>query len=408
MKLKSVGSEQLKLLDYFLPSLSDGPYRAWASQEITVGEGDGQTEQVFRKETEFYVAGRAFTLQQDSVFSVYPCENAEGNFSNELPFIVLNRKSLPWQYDLGGRQMPWVALIVISSEEQAVERDMSVRELLTDPVGQGIYFPLQKQPEQYLENPEDVCHVVDLPREVYGKIMPSMEELPYLCHAKYVNLARTEEHVSGMDGYFSVVIGNRFLPSGNEEARKSTVHLVSMLGCEGAEASGCETIRLCSLYHWNVFSRSSQEAGFGELIAQIDCREFGRDDTENELLRRGVVAKEHRFRTGEVSGSLYSSPLLPARAPVCSMEGRRTADGHLIYDRELGVFDVRYASAWQLGRMLSLSDEAMAMKICQWRREMAAAAYRRRLKRNMEEQLPDFEEVCKKLREAFGGKEERT
>lgn len=403
MKLKSVGSEQFKLIDQILPFLSDGEYKAWVSQDITIGEGDDQTVETFQKETEFCVAGRAFTLQPDSVFSVSPNENAVGNFSNELPFIVLNLKSLPWQYRLGNSsKTPWVALIVLSEDEGAVERDMKVGELLSDEKNRGIYFPIQKQPEHYMENSEDICHVVELSREIYEKIMPAMEELLYLCHAKYVNLSKTEESVSAKDGYFSVIIGNRFLPSEDERPVKSTVHLVSLLGYDSRDFSDCHTIRLCSLYHWNVFSQSSGEAGFGQLIDGMDCRQFPGVDTENELRKRGVVAREHRFRTGEISASLYCSPLLPAKAPVLSMTSRRTADGHLIYDKEKGIFDTKYACAWQLGRMLTLSNEAMALKIHQWRRHLAEAAHRNLLQRHTEKRRPDLENICRTLTQVLG------
>lgn len=403
MKFNAAGAERFKLIDQILPFLPDGEYKARVTQNITVGEGDGQAVTAFQKDTEFCVAGRAFTLPPDNVFSVYPNENAEGNFSNELPFMVLNLKSMPWQYPFGNTaRSPWVALIVLSEAEGAVEKDLKIRELLTDERDRGIYFPIHKQPRYYMENPEDICHVVEFSKAVYEKIMPSIEELPYLCHAKYVNLAKTEENVSGRDGYFSVVLGNRFLPSKEDALVKSTVHLVSLLGYDANDFSGCETIRLCSLYHWSVFSQSSKEAGFGQLVDQIRCRQFGGADTEHELRQRGVVAREHRFRTGEVTASLYASPLLPAEAPPLPATSRRTADGHLIYDRDKGVFDTRYACAWQLGRMLTLSNEAMSLKIHQWRRNLAVTAHKRRLQKHMEKRQPDIENLCRTLMQAFG------
>lgn len=409
MKLKSIKSEEFKLLDYIVPPLADGKYKARVSQHVVVGEGSGQTVENFQKESEFYSVGRAFTLLPDSVFSVYPSENAEGNFANELPFMVLNLKSLPWQYDRGGtKRTQWVALIVLSEKDRAVEKDVSVEELLSGGTDRNVYFPVREQPAFYLEKPDELCHVVDIPGDVYEKIKPREAELPYLCHAKYVNLKRTEENVSGMDGYFSVVLGNRFIPSGDADAAKITIHLVSLLGYGDEDLSGYGTIRLCSLYHWNVFSKVTMDTGFGELIRNMDCSEFGRGDETNELLKRGVVVKEHRFRTGETTASLYCSPLLPAMSPLFSLESKKTADGHLIYDKEKGVFDARYACAWQLGKMLTLSDEAMALKIHHFRKNTAVEQHRRCLNTNMAAGAPDYEELCKNIKSALSGEERET
>lgn len=403
MKFTAKGTEEMKLLDCIEPLMSDGHYRARAVQTVAVGEGKSQS---YAKDLDFYVAGRAFTLPGDDLFSVSPQENAQGNFENELPFVVLKQKSFPWQYHMGGTPPgPWVALIAVAEGEGAAEKDITVGELLASRE-EGVFFPAQNQPREFVEEPEEVCHVVDLPRALYESIMPSPQETPYLCHGKYVNLARTEENVSGMDGYFSVVMGNRFVPSGEEQDVKTTMHLVSLLGYQGADLSGCRVVRLCSLYHWSVFSQRSREAGFGELIRGLDCREFGREGAENPLLKQGVTVKEHRLRTGETTGSLYASPFLPAGAPALPMSFRHTADGYLIYDRNRGIFDVRYACAWQLGRMAVLGDEGAALQILRWRRGLVKKAYTRLLTDNMEENIPDFAALSKRIREALEGRRE--
>jgi len=416
MKITLTAFEEMKLLDRILPPLADGKYQVCASQEIEFEElKDGEnikTSETFNASSEFAVSGRAFSMPSDAVFSLYPGENAEGNFSNELPFIVLKIKTLPWQYDCGGDPLrPWVALIVLGPGDHAVEKDITVRELLRDSSGNGLFYPSGSQPEFYTESGDDLCHVVDIPVNVYQAILPKADERPYLSHGKYVNLSRTEEAVSCMDGFFSVVIGNRFLPSNDNEAVKSTVHLVSLLGYDGVDLNMYTTVRLCSLFRWNVFSRSSQEAGFGPLIQGIDSAEFGGGKNvkteEDELKRRGVIAYEHRFRTGETSASLYCSPLVPAKAPALDMTSRRTADGHLIYDKTKGVFDAKYACAFQLGRMITMSDEAMALKILRWRRGLNETMYRQRLHAGANANMPNYAELCINLNAALNGREEQ-
>lgn len=405
MKLTSNGTEQMKLLDYNLPPLAEGSYRATAKQTVML---EGETNnKLFEQSAGFYVRYRAFTLQSDQVFSVYPHEYASGNFSNELPFIVLNAKTLPWQYDGGGDpRRPWLALIALGEDEPAEEKDISIRELLT--ASGDSFYPAGSQPECFLEDQDDMCHIIDISRELYDRVMPKQEETPYLCHGKYVNLAETAEQVSGEDGYFSVIVGNRFLPSDPAAAKKSTVHLVSLLGYEAIGSSG--KVRLCSLYRWSVYSQSLEDTGFARLVKAIDSGPMGLPNAENGLLKRGVVVKEHRLRNGETTASLYCSPLLPAQSQRLDMSNRHTADGHLIYDKNIGVFDAKYACSWQLGRMITLADEPMDMNIFKWRRGLAAARHKRLLRANSE--APDFGAICIKMERAVksdgGGEENET
>ena len=45
-----------------------------------------------------------------------------------------------------------------------------------------------------------------------------------------------------------------------------------------------------------------------------------------------------------------------------------TSDGRLIYDKENGIFDVSYAAAFNLGKLVTLSHNAEAQKIVNWRK----------------------------------------
>lgn len=395
----------MKLLDKYLPPLSDGEYtiRVIQSTETispdpkdfkkTVSEKDE-----FKAQKQFSVLNRGFSLLQDDVFSVYPGENAQGDFSKELPFLVSGAKTLPWLYD--NKDLPWVALIAIGEGEEVREQDMSISQLLSEKYD-TLYFPVAGMPDKYVEEKSDSCHVVDVERSLFCSIMPRKAEMEYLCHAKYTDLSGTEEHVSGMDGFFSVMMGSRFIPRG-----KVTIHLVSMLGypdCESSMYDFFTDVRLVSLYHWSVFCEAKSDADFKSVIEKLDTKAFG-GIYANILSKRGVCAKVHYTRSGDATGSLYHSPLVPYKPEEIPqvMGPCHSADSVLIYDRDKGVFDVTYSAAWQLGRIMVLSRKSVTRAITGLRTGILKNAMKRKMKMAAEEMKPDYGQVCKGLLRALG------
>ena len=90
--------------------------------------------------------------------------------------------------------------------------------------------------------------------------------------------------------------------------------------------------------------------------------------TGQQYLRSGAVALRHFLRDGGETMSWYRGPFtatpevgaalsLPARGP----------DALLIYDPRVGMFDVSYAAAWELGRMMVLEDSDFAMRLYHWK-----------------------------------------
>ncbi len=388
--------EEMKFISYIKPSLPNGTYTIRAVQSVTSPENCE-----FEEQKTFDIAGHAFHLPAEEVFSTCPADNETGEFGDMLPFVVLDNRTFPWENSIcpekNGVPVPWVALLVISEGEGAEEKDIQVGELLGK-TEEGVYYPDRaKLPGVFAEKETDTCHVVDLPTKLYGEVMPSMDDLPYLCHARRVNLKRTEDSVCARDGFFSVVCGNRFIPSKDGTPAKSTVHLVSLLGMGDLTVpAGCKKVRLVSLYHWDVFSQKKSGENFAALIRglQENCGIIC-DSMDTDLKRQGYSVKRHMTRTGEQTYSLYRPPLVPfLDTETLEMGNKHTADGRLIYDRENGIFDITYAAAWQLGRMLALSRPADAEKITQFRKTQKLRQHQSSLKASMDFQKIDMKKVA--------------
>lgn len=361
--------DKIRFFDFIKPALNGGKYTISSVQNIIAPEKDA-----FSEAESFYVSSRAYTLDQEDVFSTSPAENECGDLSKIIPFITFKNKYFPWIYkikeDINNVPVPWIALIVISSQEQTEECDITVDELINN-VPSGVYFPDKKNlPKVAVESGDTVCHVLDMPVELYKSVMPSFEDMTYLSRGLRINLADTEDKISAMDGDFSSIMANRFIPTGDVEPLKSTVHLVSMLGIPSEIPSGFDKVRLVSLYRFNVFSVKDNTETFTALIEGLkkNTGAIGFEQN-NEVLKKCYVPKKHYTRTGEFTYSLYRSPLIPYENHKLDCTSKHTADGHLIYNAEKGIFDVSYAAAFQIGRLMALSRKSEANRILSARKK---------------------------------------
>lgn len=381
--------QDFKLADDRKPAMEEGRYTITGRQTVS-----RPVSETFQIQKEVCVAANTRTLAGQDVFSMYPSPEQQGDFAGTLPFLVLHDQTYPWlrhwRDDIGGRPVPWLALIVVSGEEGAAEQDVKNAELpgLKE---QGVFFPL-KEGEVTSCRDDDNIHILTIPKQTYQNVMPEASDLPWLTHVKFVDLSATEDSIAEQDGWFSTIIANRFIPSLEGRSLKSTVHLISVDGyLNGNIPADCDRVRFISIYHWSVYSEKTQEQSFVSLMNGI-----GRNSRSVEE----QTLKPHYLRTGEKTYSRYHSPLLPYHAERYENLGgeeRYTADGRLIYDAQNGILDISYSAAFNLGRMISLSRRTEAERIAAWRKEQAMGEHLRMLDQAIGVSLTDLCEICEKL-----------
>jgi hypothetical protein len=84
----------------------------------------------------------------------------------------------------------------------------------------------------------------------------------------------------------------------------------------------------------------------------------------------GYSLIKYGMRQGEKTMAWYRGPLLPvATAHVRREKPFATSDSALIYDQKTGMFDLSYATAWQIGRLVALADKSFARHVLELRRE---------------------------------------
>lgn len=89
-------------------------------------------------------------------------------------------------------------------------------------------------------------------------------------------------------------------------------------------------------------------------------------------LKMGCVPLSHFMREGNKSVSWYHSPLVPGDYPQQDIPlPVRSSDDLVRYNPDYGMFDVSYAAAWELGRLLALQSKSFSVGLYHWKRTHA-------------------------------------
>ncbi|MEM9687701.1 MAG: hypothetical protein AAF934_12395, partial [Bacteroidota bacterium] len=99
------------------------------------------------------------------------------------------------------------------------------------------------------------------------------------------------------------------------------------------------------------------------------------NDTENinPYLQSGFYPLPHKLRGGGQTVSWYHGPLSPQSNTESLSFPAKGSDALLRYYEATGLFDVSYAAAWELGRLLALQNTRFSTELYQWKRRYAKA-----------------------------------
>jgi len=414
----------MRLYNNSLPALQANRYAIEVRQEVEFTDGN-PTKPEFAHCQQFLVQGARFSLDATALHSVYPPGGSLGEYKDALPNIVLTKPALPWERSLDehdpARDVPWMALLLFDPEELIVAADNAsptrsavypIQEIL-NPSDQAVFRPkLALNPIEQAQT-DLKAMAIDISTETFKKIVPAYEELPYLAHVRQVNPEDKEFRAATLDGWFAVVVGNRLIRAG-EAQTPQIAHLVSLEGfreylpkVDGSQAKnfdGYHRVRLVSLAGW-VFTSEPQRGDFGVLMKNLSCDRlrfptgekpceaasqsqapvdaasdqtppapadstpFSPQQLVRDALSQGYVALNYGpTRLGEATVAWYRGPFVPMILARANLPAFLNAESAMIYDDRTGLFDLSYAVAWQIGRLLALSDRQFGVNLLQWRR----------------------------------------
>lgn len=264
-------------------------------------------------------------------------------------------------------------------------------------------FRAKKWAKEKRQYEKESCLTIDLPADLFKAIAPRENDLPYLAHVRQVDTADKEVLGINDKGWFSLVISNR-LPRAD---KRHSALLVSFEGYqdrlqESWKPADGQKVRLAVLGTWSFVC-----SGSNDFKARMDYLNFDPhrtpqqkdrkqlpdswlhlpyehyddnsqdpQDIVNGAYSRGYTAFDHIMRQGEKTVSWYRGPLVPLnyKKPTQVQEPVSCADELMRYDPGTGLFDVTYAAAWQLGRLLALQNQSFGLALNRTRRALRAKA----------------------------------
>ncbi|MFS0839767.1 hypothetical protein [Paenibacillus sp. 1P03SA] len=403
----------IRFYDHDLPGLPAGNYKVTVKQTVKDIGMTGQEQALLTAEQPFIVHAPQFAIDPSEIHSLVPPAGSTGKFADELPHLVLNTRGLPWEREMSGPNIPWLALLLFQEGELlAGPEDRTDAETLAIRSTAGEFMGLKNSPDVYvpqaLVREADVtdsqtCFYIQMDAGVFGTIVPQRSELPYLAHVRQLS---TEDKAAGSDedGWYGIVTANRFpyAQESDEGGSKNIVHLVSLEKFDDLLEPGAKPpkakVALLSLARWTFHCRPDGKEDFVGLMHRLVAEEMSGSAYDPEALwlrlpaatpdgagepaapedaaaaeagkrlRRGYVPLPFHIRSGEDTFAWYRGPLAPVRpAPLKLAEPLLTADAALIYDKANGLFDASLAAAWQIGRSLALSDATFGSLLLDYR-----------------------------------------
>ncbi|KAA8903426.1 hypothetical protein FN846DRAFT_954010 [Sphaerosporella brunnea] len=396
------GEEQL--YSFYLPSLSGGPHVIKTVQNVKVGY-DTLT---LTASQEFNVVAPQFSLPEGSIHSVYPPQG-HGDVVETLPHVVFKDPHLPWERvasqikedDRDRNRVPWLAVLVFTQEELRVaDQSIWAATSLKKPVEQtttlSVNLTLEDLGKVKCATPvksRDAGTKADfvfVQSALFNALVTdyalptgqtqekcNVSRYKWLAHVRNINTTGMAD--SGIDdefGVFSVIVSHRVGPLDITQPTPVVVHLVSIEGIESLPFPIPQgLVGLCSLASWSYTclppSSLNIPDAFQHLGATLDVLR-----PENKILQRllepsqppeakriaarlndGYTLTKYRTQTGEMSAALFRGPLAPTIVAHDWKPLSHFGTDLQVMDKELGIMDITYSVAWQLGKTLALADQ---------------------------------------------------
>lgn len=224
----------------------------------------------------------------------------------------------------------------------------------------------------------------------------SLERYSYLAHVKKV--------FTGMDSEateYSVVVSHRTGPPEVSSPKSIVAHLISLEGLDKIEIGNDHShVAITSLHAWNWTCIPSNEANFIHALHEMGSnvqplraanvkleslapggKTDGLDPARTWLynqIKQGYTLKKWTLPTGETSTATFRgplSPILPANTTEQGVKPWSMSGTDLqVLDTKVGIVNLSYNIAWQLGKVLALGDRSFITSLLQLRGNIHSAA----------------------------------
>lgn len=215
---------------------------------------------------------------------------------------------------------------------------------------------------------------------------PDLNSYRLTAHSRAINTAGMANAGTQDDGLYSVVVSRRCGVWDNKKPVPIFVHLVSLDEVEKLAPwpmDGTKHVALCSLYSWTYQCLPPSSVDIHDALKELGStadmlgppatlyNEWKADGDKikqllGQRLQDGFSLCRYLVQNGEETSAFYRGPLTPTAVdwPLTKFPDQSTFPGQSTYstdlqilDSTLGIMDVTYSAAWQLGRALGLADQ---------------------------------------------------
>ncbi|KAF8806755.1 hypothetical protein BYT27DRAFT_7338779 [Phlegmacium glaucopus] len=423
-ELPTLGPGEMQLYSFYSPGLATGMYNINAKQEINAS---GEKKTITAPMQSFFVTAPRFSIDSNLIHSTFPLPGVSAH-PNILPHIVFNDPHLPWQTAIGTiddsdiMRIPWLAVIAFEQSELHMTADdtvfpqgfgsdskqsftMSSRMTLATLTRSGLHCIVPNLDQAFAEDPSLPNTKVDVifpKKDLFLALFsvsassPSidLDRYKYLAHARQVNTTHMTDSGVIDEGTFSIVFSHRTGPHFGSDASPTTpkpcvVHLVSLDAVNSVPksslTSGYTRAALVSLFSWTYDCLPPETLNFEDVMRKVgkNCKAFGTPKAIRHrvvevpvLVRKrihdGYTLLRYRVQTGEETVALMRGPLTPCIGPDTPWLDvhSNTGEDLQIIDKNLGLIDISYSAAWQLGKSLAIADQAFCAALLRIRSDV--------------------------------------
>ncbi len=373
----------MELYDNEKPGLVAGNYLVTSTLSLPNTDTNNYEQAIIQN---FVVQGPQFSIDPTEIHAMSPANNANGDFTEELPAVILENPVLPWERQINtDKNIPWVALLVFKPDELDIDPSThspiitsTVQDFLKAET--GVVKPVIDPSKISDAVKNSTMNSIRITTAVFQAVTPRLVELSTLAHVRQINpstqvLSGTED-----DSWYSVILANRFPHSSNPNDTAGLVNHVHLVSLEGLTAwlidnpqwpTEAVKVQVVSLASWTFTSAKQPGQTFAELAENLITVANNKPETlllnipvtnngsaAATRIQQGYTALSFHTDPGPNTYCWYRGPFSPVPAqplPAAITKYQHPAAA-MIYDQANAIFDNSYAAAWTIGRLTALSD----------------------------------------------------
>jgi len=332
--MSSNPSDKQKLVKFIqddVPPLQTGLYTLTAMQVVP-----NQQPGTFQATSNFIVQGERFAIRPNDIHSIYPPNLANGEFDGDLPHVVFNKRTLPWEREFKANDKSyegytWLAVLLFNDDEvvktqpdgnsngndscEGNLKDLSLVVVMSQmtakclvPTGTTIKViessvtgmggmpttifsygnvtvnsngDTTLNPMGYGETPDDPCTVIDIPVELFNKVAPTKTDVQYLAHIRETDTT-DGTNSDATSQQLAIVVGNR-IPQANSASHVFLVSLENMANYlpndDGSSLipEGIVSVRLLTYQYW-TFTANNLDQKLEDLLKNLNTPPSGQEE----------------------------------------------------------------------------------------------------------------------------------